>query len=391
MKLRFALRRCLVTLALVMGLLFPAQAQKLSFTLVEQFVIGDDKQAPVEYLFSTPEFVRTDSKGKIYVHDRRSADVRVFDTSGRYFTKIGRRGAGPGEMREIIGMHVDDQDRLIVVDRISKRYTIFTDLGKSFETKAITEWLASYPDIVLTLSDSFVFRYVKRLSDPKGGSGIDDDKVLHLLDSELDQRESFAQLGDIVDLDREFLRARSGNRGAMKVATNKSDAIVLAPEVYGGYIYRYTRSNGTWAMEKLKGGPAPRQFFKPFSYRDFETNPDVRKSAIIVSNPDGIFGAQVLNWSLGIVILSTGDIVNFTKQKLLGKDAEYQAELFDRNGSLMGYGPLQFEDPDLDGNGRVMSSIRILWHDANDRIYLRRLNEEGAYVLSVAELVINPL
>ncbi len=391
MKFCCALRQCLVTLALAIGMLSSAQAQRLSFTLTEQFVIGDEEQAPVEYLFLTPEFVRTDSKGKIYVHDRRSADVRVFDSSGRYFTTIGRRGAGPGEMREIIGMHVDDQDRLIVVDRISKRYTIFTDLGKGFETKAITERLASYPDIILTLGDSFVIRYVKRLPDPEGGSGIDDDKVLHLHDTELGQRESFAQLGDIVDLDRDFLRARSGNRGALKVATNKSDAIVLAPQVYGGYIYRYTRSNSTWGMEKLKGGPAPRQFFKPFSYRDFETNPEVRKSAIVVSNSEGIFGAQVFNWSLGIVFLSTGDIVNFTNTNLLRKDAEFQAELFGQNGSLLGYGPLQFEDPDLNDNGRVMSSIRILWNDANDRIYLRRLNEEGAYVLSVAELVINPL
>ena len=37
-----------------------------------------------------------------------------------------------------------------------------------------------------------------------------------------------------------------------------------------------------------------------------------------------------------------------------------------------------------------MGSISILWTDGNDRVYLRRRNEQGYYVLSVAELVIRP-
>ena len=35
-----------------------------------------------------------------------------------------------------------------------------------------------------------------------------------------------------------------------------------------------------------------------------------------------------------------------------------------------------------------MSEIDILWIDEHDRLYLRRLNRHGFYVLSVAELVI---
>ena len=33
-------------------------------------------------------------------------------------------------------MHVDGDDRLIVADRIFRRFTIFTDMGKSFTTKS---------------------------------------------------------------------------------------------------------------------------------------------------------------------------------------------------------------------------------------------------------------
>ncbi|MDE2826419.1 MAG: 6-bladed beta-propeller [Bacteroidota bacterium] len=85
--------------------------------------MGNDEDASAEYLFTYPELVRTDSKGYIYVHDRLRADVRVFDESGQFVTTVGRRGEGPGEMREIVSMHVDDRDRLIVADRNSSRFS----------------------------------------------------------------------------------------------------------------------------------------------------------------------------------------------------------------------------------------------------------------------------
>ena len=117
MKSRFGILPCICVMAALTLMLPSAQAQELSFTLFEQLVIGNNEDAPAEYLFTFPELVRTDSKGYIYVHDRRRADVRVFDESGQYVTTVGKRGEGPGEMREIDGMHVDAHDRLIVADR----------------------------------------------------------------------------------------------------------------------------------------------------------------------------------------------------------------------------------------------------------------------------------
>ena len=105
-----------------------------------------------------------------------------------------------------------------------------------------------------------------------------------------------------------------------------------------------------------------------------------------------MYRAKVLNWSVGIAILSTSEFVNFTKQTPLRGTGELgnKAELFDQDGSLQGYGPLQFDSQELNSNRRVMGSISILWTDGNDRVYLRRRNEQGYYVLSVAELVIRP-
>ena len=388
-----AMRQLFFSLVISAGMLAPAQAQELTFTLVEQFVIGDDEEASAEYLLSFPKMVRTDSKGNIYVKDERRMDIRVFDATGQYVTTIGKRGEGPGEMRDLIGMHVDDQDRLIVADRISARFTIFTEMGNGIETISFADERTISPHPILSLEGAYVLRYVRLIDDPEEDlPHINDDYTLHLHDGKLNRIESFARLDELFDLNRPFLKADSDSPDALIMATNGIDTIILAPHIYSGYVYRYTRSNGSWDMEKLKGSPAPRRAYIPFSERDLEANRDLLASSIATSDRTGVYRAKVLNWSVGIAILSTSEFVNFTKQTPLRGRGELgnKAELFDQDGSLQGYGPLQFDSPELSSNRRVRDSISILWTDGNDRVYLRRRNEQGYYVLSVAELVIRP-
>ncbi len=385
-----ALRRIFATLAIGASMLVTAQAQELSFTLHEHLIIGDDEEAPSEYLFYYPEIVRTDSQGHIYVKDARSADVRVFDANGRYVTTVGKRGEGPGELREVYGMHVDGDDRIIVADRMSRRLTIFTDMGKSFATKSLAEdGKTIAPRPILSLDNSFVLKYVKLFANPAEGPSIMDDRVLHTYDTDLNRLETFAQLEDIYDLDDPFLNAYSTSPRGMNVATNGTDTIVLAPTVYGGYIYRYTRSNDEWVMEKLKGGPVPTRAFIPVSEKDIEENQDIRRAYTTTSGPTGTYRARTLSRSSGVAILSTGEILHFPRRTPLKQDFEPRAELFNQNGDLVGYGQLQFDNPELNGNTRVMESIRIKWIDSDDRLYVARKNGEGFFVLSVANLEIS--
>lgn len=378
-------------LVIAAGMLAIAHAQELSFTLHEHLVIGDDEEAPAEYFFSNPELIRTDSQGNIYVRDARRTDVRVFDASGQYVTTIGKRGEAPGEMREIYGMHVDGDDRLIVADRMNRRFTIFTDMGKSIETKSLAEERTIAPNPILSLDDSFLLKYVELFANPEGGPSIKGNRVLHIYDTELNRLETFAQLHDVYDLDLPFLKAYSDAPRALNVATNGRDTIIMAPTVYGGYIYRYTRSNGSWVMEKPKGGPVPRRAYIPVSESDIETSQDIKRGAIMTSDPTGTHRARILSRSRGVVVLSTGEILHFPLRTPLRKDYELRAELFGQKGNLLGHGRLQFDDPELNGDARVMESISIRWIDAEDRLYLARKNEHGFAVLSVAELAFSPL
>ncbi|MDE2827386.1 MAG: 6-bladed beta-propeller [Bacteroidota bacterium] len=390
MNVNRALRRIFTALAIGASVLVTVQAQELSFTLHEQLIIGDDEEAPSEYLFYYPQIVRTDSQGNIYVKDLKSADVRVFDANGRYVTTVGKRGEGPGELREVFGMHVDGDDRIIVADRMNRRLTIFTDMGKSFTTKSLEEdGRTIAPRPILSLDNSFVLNYVKLFANPEGGPSIMDDRVLHTYDTDFNRLETFAQLDDIYDLDDPFLNAYSTSPRGMYVATNGTDTIVLAPTVYGGYIYRYTRSNDKWVMEKLKGGPVPTRAFIPVSQKDIEENQDIRRGSITRSGPTGSYRARIFSHSGGVAVLSTGEILHFPFRTPLKQDFEPRAELFNQNGDLVGYGQLQFDNPELNGNARVMESISIQWIDTADRLYLARKNGEGFFVLSVANLEIS--
>ena len=141
-------------------------------------------------------------------------------------------------------------------------------------------------------------------------------------------------------------------------------------------------------MEKLKGGPVPSDPYMSVSEKEFESNPELRKSSRFINGPSGAHRARIFNWSLGVVILSSGEIVNFTMQTPLRGDLGHRAELFNQAGVLLGYGPLRFNDQRLNRSVEIMSGIDVLWIDEDDRLYLRRRNQHGFYVLSVAELVI---
>ncbi len=57
-------------------------------------------------------------------------------------------------------MHVDDDDRLILADRMNRRFTIFTDMGKGLESKSLAEERTIAPNPILSLDGSFVLKYV---------------------------------------------------------------------------------------------------------------------------------------------------------------------------------------------------------------------------------------
>ena len=76
----------------------------------------------LEYQFGEPVAVRTDQEGLIYVADRGSMEVKVFDSDGQYIKSIGGRGRGPGEIHEIELMEMTPEDNIVILDRVNLRF-----------------------------------------------------------------------------------------------------------------------------------------------------------------------------------------------------------------------------------------------------------------------------
>jgi hypothetical protein len=65
--------------------------------VVEELRIGVI-DGPLEYEFGRVDAIDVDADGRLYVLDRASQDVRVFDSSGDFLHRIGKPGEGPGEL-----------------------------------------------------------------------------------------------------------------------------------------------------------------------------------------------------------------------------------------------------------------------------------------------------
>lgn len=86
--------------------------------------------------------IEVDPSGRIYVLERQSQEIRVFDAHGVHMRTIGRAGAGPGELQQAIGFAWDPHGRLWVMDQQNARYTVFDTAGHLLFTRPrrITGW-----------------------------------------------------------------------------------------------------------------------------------------------------------------------------------------------------------------------------------------------------------
>lgn len=85
--------------------------------------------------FGSIASVVADSRGRIYVLDWMSQDVRVFHPTGAYSHTIGRRGRGPGEFSGAWELDIGLGDTLTVLDDGMMRFSVFAPDGTFVESR----------------------------------------------------------------------------------------------------------------------------------------------------------------------------------------------------------------------------------------------------------------
>lgn len=347
-------------------------AQDITTIIDEQLVIGADENAPREYLFSQIEQVSTDSKHNIYVADKKMAKIRVFNSTGKFLYAIGNRGQGPGEMQEVTSMTIDQNDDLIVVDRMNRRFTRFSKMGKEFKTYPMPDQSYISPWFIRQFTKhSFLLYY--RIHSPTKSSKQATNKMFHIYPDDFsNMKESFGRDGDMWDMDQPFLRTRPGKKG-MSISIIKHGEIVFVPKFYEGKIYLYIRNDDVWELQVITG----RTFnHKSYQLLDLSDYPDYKfpLHSYITSGSLGKFGVIKQNESRGIFGLKDGKIVHFSYSFDKENNRIFGVELFGEDGIFLGYTPIQEK------------SISVLARDKDDRFYGKRGSDLGFPVVTVFRL-----
>lgn len=117
-------------------------------------------EGPDEYILGGVGAIAVSPDGDIYVYDFQVPIIRRYDRTGRYVRQVGRGGEGPGEYRQLVGMEVLPDGRLVTWDPRLGRVSVFANdsvertwqaQGGMFSSRALTVDTAGHVVLLISL------------------------------------------------------------------------------------------------------------------------------------------------------------------------------------------------------------------------------------------------
>lgn len=105
---------------------------EITFDLKEDLSIGSEEDE--NYMFYSLVGTAVDSKDNIFVLDEGECRIQKFDKKGTYLQTIGKRGQGPGEFEQPLGIFLDAEDMIYVRDSLRRNIHVFGKDGKYAKT-----------------------------------------------------------------------------------------------------------------------------------------------------------------------------------------------------------------------------------------------------------------
>lgn len=265
---------------------------------------------------------------------------------------------------------LDAKDRLVVYDRRLRRFTRYAPLEEitSFpipaeehrNTVSIPEEHHSTPGFMHGLPSGDLVLF----SPPPRGRRSLDQPLFQVYDDQLETAGEFGAPSRWQLPEDRFTRHLIWTPlffGGSHVPSSRS-TLLLAPKLYRGLLYRYTRTEeGSWTFQHLEGRAPGHP-----THEGIES-PD-RSFSIFTSA--GI-GARYRSTSHGTGQLNNGRIVHLSTAENEDGIRQLQLELFDETGTLKKVGPIDgFEHNETDFEEVEQAvSVSLLWVDRRSRLY----------------------
>lgn len=342
--------------------------------------IGVENQG-VEYQFGDPIGVRTDSSLNIYVADRASLTIRMFDKEGNYIRDIGRRGRGPSEFLDINTFEITPEENFFVLDRGSWRYKYITNEGIEVSSipleRSGMEWFFT-PDDIDHYDDKLIALFNDGVFNPD--ISLLDKELFYIYDKAIKNKiNSFFKFSELRDIEINTFSwvAFLGRPGSFTLSQDKSE-LYYSPQIYHGNIYCFRRDGGSeWELHKVIKANA----FSKESYTLLDNNILYEKyrsksvpgvSSIMFGGPDPNRG-RVNTFDAGIHQLSDGRIIVFaaTWRDPLEKEGEHEniidiyAQVINNDYSVQPIGLVKSVEAT-----RIPWKPLINWKDSEDNFYL---------------------
>ncbi len=352
-------------LVLVFSSFKSLHSQQYDVRVDELLTIGGREDDEIEYIFTNPQHIVTDRAGNIYVADRNIARLKIFDKTGKYVKSIGRRGQGPGEIQEITCLTIDSSDDVIIADRMNRRFTKYSDFGKTVRVYPMFDQSYIEPYFITPYSQNTILVYfaVRSVS---GYNEHAQNNILHFLTDDFQpMNTSFASADEVWDMASSFERFQVGKPG-LKILVYDSTHIFLAPQFYDGKIYMYEKHQENWRAKVLRGKrPLQSAYIEhPLSDR---TKRKKYPNSIMANGRAGRFYVSVKNRTVGLFRFDEDSIIHFVFMTDPEGDAILGMNFFDKKGTFRFFRELTA----LDLKGAPIFNIEVLWRNHEGVFYVR--------------------
>jgi hypothetical protein len=254
--------------------------------------------------------------GTLFVVDRGTPTIRVYDETGTFQRSIGEKGNGPGEFQRITALHAHD-GQLLVADQRQARITALSPAG----TVQTTYQLPEVPRIT-QIAEYTDDRYLV--------VGASKGHLVHVVDSSFSSVETRLVAESDVRVTDHKLETVAVQFMPGHVAALSNDRAVYAQALYPGRLYEYTRTDTAWTQTDVyegHGAPDPPATFSPLEQAERVDLP--------ISLQQGRYGVQFHSISWGLAAGSDGTITHvFSRES--GNVLQLTLERFRADGTPLG-------------------------------------------------------
>ena len=342
----------------------------------ELLTIGDTENNAL----TDPTFVRLSEDGKVFIFDKGSMSVKVFDGTGKLLSEFGQRGRAPGEYLEMTCVLLGSS-LVYIYDEFNKRVTVLDFKGVVIKTVRVTSLLWPRDMFVYKGNIIFLNKIPYYLSEASKMNNF----LFHEFDSLFNYKTSFGEKsallpksknGSYQDLKEEI------QPGTISRVNKEGNEFIYAPYFYEGKMYSFradTKKN--WSNNKIIKNTLVNKL--PVIEEASETTTTLKYHF----GRDTKYGT-VNTESLGVFTLKNGNIIHFI-YTLIDNKKRFIVELFDYTGRLLGYSTPDFLFLNNYKNYVKAISPAVIFSakDKNDHFYLIMFNNSKQGIVRIVKKV----